>query len=148
MDSGTGNHVASSAELAHAIEQTRASLGEKISALNHEVKDAFSSASERMKGSLQQARDFASPSLQFHRHPWSFCAAAFVVGLALQRRLNSPQRGQESPHGHSAPGAIRRVALEAGALLVSEAMSAWRKNAAASEAPVAQRRSTVLGSQL
>ncbi len=127
MDTGTGNYVASSAELAHAIEQTRASLGEKITALNHEVKGAFSSASERMKGSLQQARDLASPSLQFHRHPWAFCAAAFVAGFALQLRLKSPRGKDEGPVTQTSPGVVQRMAREAGSLLFSEALSAWRK---------------------
>lgn len=132
MDPGTGNHVASSVELAHEIERTRAALGEKLTALNHEVRDAFSSASERMKGSIQHAREAVSPSLQFHRHPWAFCAAALVAGFIIQRRLGR-ERGQkvgdepEKGAAFSARPGIRRMALEAVVPLVSEALAVWRK---------------------
>lgn len=132
MDPGTGNYVASSAELAHEIERTRAALGEKIAALNHEVKDAFSSASERMKGSLRHAREAVNPSLQFHRHPWAFCAVAFAAGLIIQRRVGREGGRREGAEGEqeaafSARPGIRRVALEAVVPLLSEALSVWRK---------------------
>ncbi len=89
MDTGPDVYVDVSSKLRHDIESTRAALGEKIQALQDEVRGAFVEASDRMKGSIRHAREAVHPAVQFHRHPFAFCAVAFGVGFLLQQRGSS-----------------------------------------------------------
>jgi ElaB/YqjD/DUF883 family membrane-anchored ribosome-binding protein len=87
VDTGTDVYVEAASKLRNDIESTKAALGEKIQALQHEVRGAFAEASDRMKGTLRHARDAVHPAVQFHRHPFAFCAVAFGVGFLLRQRV-------------------------------------------------------------
>ncbi len=98
MDTGADAYVAAASKLRHDIESTRASLGDKIHALQHEVRGVVVEASDKMRGSIRHARDSVHPVVQFHRHPLGFCGAAFVFGIWLQKRM---ERRSESSSGVS-----------------------------------------------
>jgi len=85
MDSAA-SHVGSSIELRSQIERTRAALGEKLTALNTEVRGTVTGASEEVMRSLNHARQVVNPQFQFHQHPWIFCGAAFVLGVLMEHR--------------------------------------------------------------
>ena len=111
MDTGTDVYVEAASKLRNDIESTKAALGEKIQALQHEVRGAFAEASDRMKGTLRHARDAVHPAVQFHRHPFAFCAVAFGVGFLLRQRVVSS-------------GGARRVGRQDGAWACFEHLAA------------------------
>ena len=102
MDSGTGLDVAASAALRQEIEQTRSAIGAKIAALQVGVRGTLNGASDQVRASLEHAKQSVTPSVQFHRHPGAFCAAAFVCGILLQQRaLRRQSTGEAESSGEA-----------------------------------------------
>lgn len=111
MDTGTDLYVEAASRLRSDIEATRAALGQKFHALQEEVRDTLAEASGRMKGSIRQAREAVDPAVQFHRHPFVFCTAAFVAGIVFQQRVALRREKGDGERGGEAESASRAAGL-------------------------------------
>lgn len=94
------------AELGRQIDETMASLTEKLGRLEHQVSGTVNAVKE----SVHTVRDTLDVKLQVRRRPWTFVVGAAAVGfLAGLHRNNHPI---ESPihNGKRSDGPLARVA--------------------------------------
>ena len=108
MDSGSELAVGSTLALRHDIEQTRVALGQKLHALNYELRETVTEASDRFREGLENVKEQFDPSVQLQRHPAFFCATGFLFGFLLQgyvaARNSEPARMMKAEHGPNREG--------------------------------------------
>lgn len=79
-------------EIRRKIEQTKASLSEKIDTLQHEVQDTVSEARTSVEHTFADVKRAFSLKHQIESHPLPFFGGSIILGLILGKLISPEQR--------------------------------------------------------
>jgi ElaB/YqjD/DUF883 family membrane-anchored ribosome-binding protein len=104
MDTAQGIDSDSPEMIREQIEETRASLGQKLESLETEVRSSVQGASDSVKETVNNVKRAFDMRYQVRSRPWVAVGAAFGVGLALGAMACNQPWGQASGTQRGAMG--------------------------------------------